>query len=166
MAGEQTDPWSEDADEQQPAPRVGKATAEEADPWRLGHRRPWWQWNVLTLFVLLFLLVWVRELGRLPNAVTWLICVTMLIAWGCGPLLAMEPAPRQQGPRRYEPSPTGDGRETSRTSSSTNSLARVLAFTAALAMFVGVFLLGGFVVLLLAGFGALLLAAAGRGQVD
>jgi hypothetical protein len=25
--------------------------------WRLGHHRPWWQWNVLTLAAALFVLI-------------------------------------------------------------------------------------------------------------
>jgi hypothetical protein len=57
--------------------------------WRLGHRRPWWQWNVITLFVPLFLLVWIREFLRVPQGVTWLMCMAVLAAWFALPPLFM-----------------------------------------------------------------------------
>jgi hypothetical protein len=57
--------------------------------WRLGHRRPWWQWNVITLFVPLFLLVWIREFLRVPQGATWLLCVGVLTAWFLIPALAL-----------------------------------------------------------------------------
>jgi hypothetical protein len=61
------------------------ALEQAQDPWRMGHRRPWWQWNVVTLFVALFLLVWVRELFRLSQTATWVTCVGLLFAWLMGP---------------------------------------------------------------------------------
>ncbi|HEX6961156.1 MAG TPA: hypothetical protein VF175_04770 [Lacipirellula sp.] len=59
---------------------------EAQDPWRMGHRRPWWQWNVITLFVVLFALVWARELLHLGQSLTWLTCAAALAAWSLGPI--------------------------------------------------------------------------------
>jgi len=56
-------------------------SALENDPWRLGHRRPWWQWNVITLMVALFVLVWLRELSNMDYYVAWLWCAIVLSAW-------------------------------------------------------------------------------------
>ena len=57
--------------------------------WRRGHRRPWWQWNVLTLFAALFLLIWARELLRLPQTATWMICVLLILAWATIPAILL-----------------------------------------------------------------------------
>jgi hypothetical protein len=120
------------------------------DLWRLGHRRPWWQWNVITLFVALFVLVWVRELARLPQTASWIICVGILTAWGFGPLLALEP--RSESWVDLDPK---------RTDSPKTGAWRMFAFAAAIAMFIGVFVLGGLFVCVLALLGALLFAVAG-----
>jgi len=50
------------------------------DQWRRGHRRPWWQWNILTLFAALFLLVWMRELLEIKSGV-WLLCGVIFFLW-------------------------------------------------------------------------------------
>ena len=57
------------------------------DQWRLGHRRPWWQWNVLTLFAALFVLVWARELLSLHYMLTWSLFVAVFVVWLLSPLL-------------------------------------------------------------------------------
>jgi hypothetical protein len=64
--------------------------------WRLGHRRRWWQWNVITLFVPLFLLVWMRELLRLTQPATWLMSLAVLTAWFLAPMLLIQ-APENGG---------------------------------------------------------------------
>lgn len=48
-------------------------------------RRPWWRWNLVTLMVALFLLVWVRELSRLEYGVTWLLAFSVIGLWGLVP---------------------------------------------------------------------------------
>lgn len=58
--------------------------------WRLGHRRRWWQWNVLTLFSGLFLLVWARELFGLSQTNTWMTCVSIVALWAFAPLLFIQ----------------------------------------------------------------------------
>jgi hypothetical protein len=137
-----------------------KANA-KPNPRRLGHRRPWWQWNVLTLFAALFVLVWMRELARLPQFATWVICVAILAVWALGPILSLElPPPRAARP--YEPFPLGPPRSEARREPPSASLPRNLAIALAIMMFVGVFALGGLVVCVLALLGAMLYAAAVR----
>jgi hypothetical protein len=67
-----------------------EATAKPSDPWRLGHHRPWWQWNVITLFVSLFVLIWARELLRISQTATWMLCVAVITAWALVPAFAVE----------------------------------------------------------------------------
>jgi hypothetical protein len=80
------------------------------DQWRLGHRRPWWQWNVLTLFAALFVLVWVRELVSLHYVVTWLLCAAVLAVWLILPFLWQgvrdDLLPRRSESRGAQPSTT------------------------------------------------------------
>ena len=57
------------------------------EQWRLGHRRPWWQWNVITLMVALFALVWLRELSNMDYYATWLLSAIVLVAWSLFPLI-------------------------------------------------------------------------------
>jgi hypothetical protein len=145
-----------------PAPAKAKAKV-KPDSWRLGHRRPWWQWNVLTLFVALFLLVWLRELARLPTTSTWVICLLIIAVWGLGPLPTLEPPPpRPRTPRRHDPFPLGS--PPSDRYEAEPSLARFLAVALAIVMFVAVFALGGLVVCALALLGAMFYAAAVRGR--
>jgi hypothetical protein len=60
------------------------------DKWRLGHHRPWWQWNVLTLAAALFVLIWSRELFELERGV-WPLCVLIFFVWLVIPLAVPEP---------------------------------------------------------------------------
>lgn len=61
------------------------------DKWRLGHHRPWWQWNVLTLAAALFALIWSRELFELERGV-WPLCVLIFFVWLVIPIAVPEPA--------------------------------------------------------------------------
>jgi hypothetical protein len=73
--------------------------------WRLGHRRPWWQWNVLTLFAMLFALIWARELIPLSQTATWMLCIAVLGAWSIGPALILGPPIRFDRSEDNERSP-------------------------------------------------------------
>jgi len=78
--------------------------------WRLGHRRPWWQWNVITLFVPLFLLVWMRELLRLTQPATWLMSLAVLTAWFLAPMLFIQAPEDERAIAGAEPgAPPADG---------------------------------------------------------
>jgi mannose-6-phosphate isomerase-like protein (cupin superfamily) len=50
------------------------------DRLRRGHKRPWWDFNVLTLFASLFVLVWIRFLFDLHQGAT--ITMTLLVIFG------------------------------------------------------------------------------------
>jgi Na+/melibiose symporter-like transporter len=62
--------------------------------WRLGHRRPWWQWNVLTLFAILFVLVWVREFFGVSYNMILLVCSLIVFLWLVVPIGSTAAAPR------------------------------------------------------------------------
>ena len=49
--------------------------------WRLGHRRAWWNWNLLTLFVASFLLIWMREWFDLSFQRSLLMFVALVGVW-------------------------------------------------------------------------------------
>lgn len=49
-------------------------------------RRPWWRWNVLTLFAALFVMVWLRYLLALSPGLTWTLVLTIGLAWASGPM--------------------------------------------------------------------------------
>jgi hypothetical protein len=130
------------------------AEDDDRDFWRLGHRRPWWMWNVVTLLVALFVLVWVRELAKLSQTATWLTCVVILSAWAAVPTLLLEgKAEDLPAPRKGSPTEAGDA---------VTAMLRTMAYSASLMLFVGVFWLGGLAVCILSLVGALLYAAAGR----
>jgi hypothetical protein len=123
--------------------------------WRLGHRRPWWQWNVITLLAALFVLVWARELLRLPQTATWLMCVGIVAAWFAVPAILLADRPKEEvvlvpvdaeepGVNRLRPG----------------------YFIAAAAMFGAVVLTGGWVAGLFSVLAAVLYAAATRFQRD
>src|SRR5690606_4833722 len=84
-----------------PPAAASPAAAKPGDFWRQGHKRPWWQWNVITLFVPLFLLVWIREFGKLSQGVTWMTCVALIGAWVFFPAIieSFRQAEGGQGPR-------------------------------------------------------------------
>ncbi|MCA9241373.1 MAG: hypothetical protein KDA37_14290 [Planctomycetales bacterium] len=48
-------------------------------------RRAWWRWNIVALFVALFLLVWVRELLGLSPLATWLSVLSVFALWAVTP---------------------------------------------------------------------------------
>lgn len=62
-------------------------------------RRPWWRWNIIALFVALFLLAWVRELLGLSPLATWL---SVFLVFG---LWALAPAPFVLGELSTMPRP-------------------------------------------------------------
>lgn len=62
----------------------------DKDKWRLGHRRPWWQWNVLTLAAALFALIWSRELFELQHSV-WPFCLLIFFLWLIIPVSISQP---------------------------------------------------------------------------
>jgi hypothetical protein len=53
--------------------------------WRLGHKRRWWQWNVITLGLALFVLVWAREIFSLPLNAAVLLCLMVFFGWALLP---------------------------------------------------------------------------------
>lgn len=54
---------------------------DEDELWDRGHKRPWWCFNVLTLFGMLFVLVWIRYLLDLQQGTTILLTVVVVIVW-------------------------------------------------------------------------------------
>lgn len=76
-----------DSLDDEPAPVVAVAAAKPGDFWRQGHKRPWWQWNVITLFVSLFALTWIRELAGVSQTATWMICVAVFSLWMLAPAI-------------------------------------------------------------------------------
>lgn len=81
----------------QPAEDTPETTSEKRQ------RRPWWRWNLVTLMVALFLLVWVRELSKMDYQPTWLIAFTLLGLWAITPL-AFVPTFLSTIPNSREPS--------------------------------------------------------------
>jgi mannose-6-phosphate isomerase-like protein (cupin superfamily) len=48
---------------------------------RLGHKRPWWDFNVLTLLASLFVLVWIRYLFDLQQGATIMLTLMAIFGW-------------------------------------------------------------------------------------
>lgn len=71
-------------------PTVAAVAAKPGDFWRQGHKRPWWQWNVITLFVALFVLIWFRDLAGISQTATWMICVAVIAVWALGPAFSVD----------------------------------------------------------------------------
>lgn len=46
-----------------------------------GHKRPWWDFNVLTLFAALFVLVWIRFLFEMQQGATITMTLLVIIGW-------------------------------------------------------------------------------------
>jgi hypothetical protein len=74
-----------DSLDDEPTPIV--TAAKPGDFWRQGHKRPWWQWNVITLFVSLFALTWFRELAGISQTATWITCVAVFSLWMLAPAI-------------------------------------------------------------------------------
>ncbi len=51
-------------------------------------RRPWWRWNLFTLFAVLFVYVWVRELQSWTAGITIFGTVIIFATWVFSPLIA------------------------------------------------------------------------------
>lgn len=139
-----TPPPSPDFDslDADPTP-VAKAAAKPGDFWRQGHRRPWWQWNVITLFVSLFVLIWIRELTGLSQTATWMICVLVIAAWAITPAIIDAFLN------------TGGG-----------DIARVAAYLSSLAILVGIMALAGIHVGIFSVLAVILMAIAVRARHD
>lgn len=52
-------------------------------------RRPWWRWNVVPLFFVLFVVVWIRTLANWSPAVTWLVVGSIFAMWAILPVLVI-----------------------------------------------------------------------------
>jgi hypothetical protein len=126
----------------EPAP-VAKAAATPGDFWRQGHRRPWWQWNVITLFVSLFVLIWIRELAGISQTATWMICVLVIAAWAITPAIIDAFLN------------TGGG-----------DVARVAAYLGSLAILVGIMALAGIHIGIFSVLAVILMAIAVRARHD
>lgn len=50
-------------------------------------RRPWWRWNLFTLFAVLFVYVWVRELLSWTAGITFLGLMAIFIIWILVPVI-------------------------------------------------------------------------------
>ncbi|MEN1681604.1 MAG: hypothetical protein AAGJ46_18635 [Planctomycetota bacterium] len=53
-------------------------------------RRAWWRWNLTTLALVLFALVWARQLFGLGNGLTRLLVGGVFVAWMTFPQLIKE----------------------------------------------------------------------------
>lgn len=130
-----------------PPPAAG-ATAKPSDPWRLGHHRPWWQWNVITLFVSLFVLIWARELLRISQTATWMLCVAVFCIWAIAPAFAVEVI-------------TVDGFGRNR-----STAPRVMAYLGSLGILVGIMAFAGIHIGIFSVLAAILMAIAVRSRHD
>jgi hypothetical protein len=129
-------------DEPAPAAPIPVA-AKQGDFWRQGHKRPWWQWNVITLFVSLFVLTWFRELAGISQTATWITCVMIIGAWGITP--AIIDAFQQTG--------GGQG-------------VRVMAYLGSLAILVGIMAFAGIHIGIFSVLAVILMAVAVRARHD
>jgi hypothetical protein len=127
---------------------ASEATAKPTDSWRLGHHRPWWQWNVITLFVSLFVLIWFRELAGISQTATWMICVAVFCVWALAPAFAVELI-------------TVDGFGRNR-----STAARVVAYLGSLATLVGIMAFAGIHIGIFSVLAVILMAIAVRSRHD
>lgn len=70
-----------------PSPFDDDADDGPATPPPKRSRRPWWRWNIVTLFAALFVYAWVRELAALSPGATWLGVISLFFCWGVVPML-------------------------------------------------------------------------------
>ena len=69
-------------------------------------RRPWWRWNLITLAIVLFVLLWTRELLQFDPSSVWLSAGTIIFLWTIIPvpkatsLFTTMPDYSKQVPRR------------------------------------------------------------------
>ncbi len=127
-------------------PTVAVVAAKPGDFWRQGHKRPWWQWNVITLFVALFVLIWFRELAGISQTATWMICVAVIAVWALGPAFSLELITIDAfGPDR-------------------TSAGRVTAYLGSLAILVGIMAFAGIHIGIFSVLAAILMAIAARSR--
>ncbi len=60
---------------------------DDAPPPARRERRPWWRWNIITLAITLFVLVWLRHFVNFGPATTWTLVLTIFAAWAILPML-------------------------------------------------------------------------------
>lgn len=129
-------------------PPASEATAKPSDPWRLGHHRPWWQWNVITLFVSLFVLIWARELLRISQTATWMLCVAVFCVWALAPAIV-------------EAITAGDS-----TDARAPTAGRAVAYLGSLAILVGIMAFAGIHIGIFSVLAVVLMAVAVRARHD
>ena len=127
---------------------VAKAAAKPGDFWRQGHKRPWWQWNVITLFVALFVLIWIRELAGISQTATWMICVAVIAAWALVPAF------------------TVDIISTERSGTNQAVAGKVMAYLGSLAILVGIMAFAGIHIGIFSVLAVILMAIAVRARHD
>jgi hypothetical protein len=137
-----------DSLDDEPAPAVTVAAAKPGDFWRLGHKRPWWQWNVITLFVSLFALTWFRELAGVSQTATWMICVAVFSLWMLAPAIV-------------EAITAGDS-----TDARAPTAGRAVAYLGSLAILVGIMALAGIHIGIFSVLAVILMAVAVRARHD
>lgn len=57
----------------------------DAPPKLRRQRRPWWQWNLITLAVLLFVLLWVSTLANFTPERIWTLVALIALIWWLAP---------------------------------------------------------------------------------
>lgn len=94
--------------------------------------RSWWRWNLITLTVALFVLIWVREIGQISLSMTWTMVATVFGVWYLAPSLLAGVAP-------WPLSILGEveNRDRNRTPSSSTQKTVVLCRLAAVVLVVG-----------------------------
>jgi hypothetical protein len=127
---------------------AAEAAAKPSDPWRLGHHRPWWQWNVITLFVSLFVLVWARELLRISQTATWMLCVAVFCVWALAPAIVEAITAVDNADNRA------------------STAARVAAYLGSLAILVGIMAFAGIHIGIFSVLAVILMAIAVRSRHD
>ncbi len=148
-----------DSLDDEPAPSVAVAAAKPGDFWRLGHKRPWWQWNVITLFVSLFALTWVRELARISQTATWMICVGVFSLWVLVPAIV-------EAINAVDSTATGDGTVGGRTDARPPTVGRAVAYLGSLAILVGIMAYAGIHIGIFSVLAVILMAIAVRARHD
>ncbi|MBA4106945.1 MAG: hypothetical protein C0485_14440 [Pirellula sp.] len=142
-----------DSLDDEPAPAVAAAAAKPGDFWRLGHKRPWWQWNVITLFVSLFALTWVRELAGVSQTATWMICVAVFCVWMLAPAIV-------------ETITAVDDAAGERTDARASVAGRAVAYLGSLAILVGIMAYAGIHIGIFSVLAVILMAVAVRARHD
>ena len=129
------------------------AAVKPGDFWRLGHKRPWWQWNVITLFVSLFALTWFRELAGVSQTATWMICVAVFSLWMLAPAIV-------------EAITAVDSSAFESTDTRAPTVGRAVAYLGSLAILVGIMAYAGIHIGIFSVLAVILMAVAVRARHD